>query len=166
MSEHHITTPSTHDDGFPFPSLRHYIEQHTPWLVVLGTVVADPPILAVKDTAHLNLCVGFRSEADLAAYLSIVGMPSTPLHSASRWAHYGLPIALEQRLDALYLRAQALGLCGNPQEFLCCLGGLCGLQAGIAVNPLHLTEATVHAAEHGIVEREQAQSGKESSHVQ
>jgi hypothetical protein len=52
-------------------ALREYIEQHLPWLVILG-VVGEQPLLAVKDTAHLNLCVGFRSQADLAAYLALV----------------------------------------------------------------------------------------------
>ncbi len=166
MNEQYTTTTSTHDDGFPFPSLRHYIEEHTPWLIVLGTVVVDSPILAVKDTAHLNLCVGFRSEADLAAYLSIVGKPSTQEHSPSQWARYHLPATIEQRLDALYLRAQAVGLCGSPLEFLCCLGSLHGLLPGIAIHPSKVTEASLSVAEQDIAQREQAQSAKGSTHVQ
>ena len=64
-----MATTSTPND---LQALQAYIEVHTPWLVILGTV-GEPPMLAVKDTAHLNLCVGFRTQDDVRAYLSMFG---------------------------------------------------------------------------------------------
>jgi hypothetical protein len=69
MSKHPITVTSIPND---LHALQAHIEEHTPWLVILG-VVGEPPMLAVKDTAHLNLCIGFRTHADVGAYLSMFG---------------------------------------------------------------------------------------------
>jgi hypothetical protein len=57
--------------------LRTRIEQHFPWFVVLGIVGDTNPLLAVKDTSNCDLCVGFRCEADLAAYLTCIGKGRT-----------------------------------------------------------------------------------------
>ncbi len=69
MSEQSTSPTSTPND---LQALQAHIQEHTPWLVILGAV-GEPPMLAVKDTAHLNLCIGFRTQADLRAYLSMFG---------------------------------------------------------------------------------------------
>ena len=60
-------------------ALQAHIQEHTPWLVILG-IVGEPPMLAVKDSAHFNVCIGFRTQADLAAYLSMFGTPEKGDH--------------------------------------------------------------------------------------
>jgi hypothetical protein len=76
MSEQHTAPASTPNDLRP---VQFYIQQHTPWLVILG-VVGEPPMLAVKDSAHRNLCIGFRTQADVTAYLSMFGIPDKGHH--------------------------------------------------------------------------------------
>jgi hypothetical protein len=76
MNGQPINTASTPNDLGP---VQAYIQQHTPWLLFLG-VVGEPPMLAVKDSAHLNLCIGFRTQADVTAYLSMFGAPEKGNH--------------------------------------------------------------------------------------
>ncbi len=70
MSEQHSTTAASTPNGLQ--ALQAYIQEQTPWLIVLG-IVGQPPMLAVKDSAHLNLCIGFRTQADVRVYLSVFG---------------------------------------------------------------------------------------------
>lgn len=52
-------------------ALRQFIEQHFPWLRILGIIDPSSPMIAVNDTTRGNLCTGFRTQADLAAYLTL-----------------------------------------------------------------------------------------------
>lgn len=76
MSKRPVVPASAPND---LQALQTHIQEHTPWLVILGTV-GEPPMLAVKDSAHFNVCIGFRTQADLAAYLLMFATPEKGDH--------------------------------------------------------------------------------------